>query len=302
MLNFSGILADIASSSSQNGPASRGYGLVLAGGSARGGYLIGVWKALRERGIRIDAVVGTSIGAINGVLVAMDDFDLAMQVWQTIDLTHIIQCRDPLPRPDNLFDWRNLRVVARTLLLDHAFSTDPLRQMLADHIDEPRLRQDCIPYGLMTFSITERKPLALFLDQIPEGQLVDYILASCCLPLFKSVRIDGQRLVDGSIYNNLPTEMLLSRGYRRIIEVEIGGKGRIRSFDATGIELIHIEPDSPLSGPFDLRLETRLERISRGYRDALTALDSHFAAAAASADAGGSGRMDTISGAGPDRS
>ena len=291
---FSGILQNDASSSHHHEPASQGYGLVLAGGSARGGYQIGVWKALRERGIRIDAVVGTSIGAINGVLVAMDDFDLAMQVWQTVDLTHIIQCRDPLPRPDNLFDWRNLRVVASTLLLDHAFSTDPLRQMLADHIDEPHLRHECIPYGLMTFSITERKPLALFLDQIPEGRLVDYILASCCLPLFKSVRIDGHRLVDGSVYNNLPTEMLLSRGYRRIIEVEIGGKGRVRSFDATGIELIHIEPDSPLSGPFDLRPETRIERISRGYRDALTALDSHFATA--SAEAGGSGRMDTISG------
>lgn len=300
MLPFSGILQDDASSSHQTGLDSQGFGLVLAGGSARGGYQIGVWKALRERGIRIDAVVGTSIGAINGVLVAMDDFDLAMQVWQTIDLTHIIQCRDPLPRPDNLFDWRNLRVIARTFLLDHAFSTDPLRQMLADHIDESRLRQGCIPYGLMTFSITERKPLALFLDQIPEGRLVDYILASCCLPLFKSVRIDGQRLVDGSVYNNLPTEMLLSRGYRRIIEVEIGGKGRVRSFDAAGIELIHIEPESPLSGPFDLRPETRVERISRGYRDALTALDSHFAAA--SAETGGSGRMDTISGVGPDRS
>lgn len=49
-------------------------GLVLGGGGSRGAYELGVWKALRELGIEIQVVVGTSIGAINGALVAPGGF------------------------------------------------------------------------------------------------------------------------------------------------------------------------------------------------------------------------------------
>ena len=45
------------------------YGLVFDGGGARGAYQIGAWKALKEAGIRIHAVAGTSVGALNGALI-----------------------------------------------------------------------------------------------------------------------------------------------------------------------------------------------------------------------------------------
>ncbi len=265
-----------------------GFGLVLAGGSARGGYQIGVWQAIREWGIQIEAVVGTSIGSVNGTMVAQGDFDAALKLWQEIDITKIIQVREPLPVPDNLFDWRNLRVVIKTIRQDHRFSTEPLRQLLIDHVDEYRLRHESIPYGLMTYSITERKPMALFVEQIPQGQVIDYILASSCLPIFKEVHIDGRRMIDGSVYNNLPTEMLLNRGFKRIIAVEIGGAGRVRSFDTTGIELIHLEPSRSLYGAFDLRPEARFERIQLGYEDAMAAFENHFSSRDGSR--GGAGR------------
>lgn len=44
------------------------YGLVLAGGGVRGAYQIGVWKALKELKIKVSAVSGVSIGAVNGAL------------------------------------------------------------------------------------------------------------------------------------------------------------------------------------------------------------------------------------------
>ena len=52
---------------------NRGYCLVLAGGGAKGVYHLGVWKALRELGIEVDAFVGTSIGAVVAGLLAQDD-------------------------------------------------------------------------------------------------------------------------------------------------------------------------------------------------------------------------------------
>lgn len=47
------------------------YALVLDGGGARGAYQIGAWKALRESGVKIYAVAGTSVGALNGALICM---------------------------------------------------------------------------------------------------------------------------------------------------------------------------------------------------------------------------------------
>lgn len=47
------------------------YGLVFDGGGARGAYQIGAWRALSEAGVKISAVAGTSVGALNGALVEL---------------------------------------------------------------------------------------------------------------------------------------------------------------------------------------------------------------------------------------
>ena len=49
------------------------YGLILDGGGARGAYQIGAWKALVEAGVKVNAVAGTSVGALNGALICMGD-------------------------------------------------------------------------------------------------------------------------------------------------------------------------------------------------------------------------------------
>ena len=49
--------------------------LVLSGGGSRGAYEAGAWQALTELGIRIDIVTGTSVGAINGAMVAQGDLE-----------------------------------------------------------------------------------------------------------------------------------------------------------------------------------------------------------------------------------
>ena len=56
------------------------YGLALEGGGAKGAYQIGAWKALREAGIRFSAVSGTSVGALNGAMIVMDDLEKAEKI------------------------------------------------------------------------------------------------------------------------------------------------------------------------------------------------------------------------------
>ena len=69
----------------------RPYGLILAGGGAKGAYQIGAWKALIELGIQIEAIAGTSIGAINGAFIAQGDFDKALTVWEEAEVVNGIK-------------------------------------------------------------------------------------------------------------------------------------------------------------------------------------------------------------------
>ena len=55
------------------------YGLVFDGGGARGAYQIGAWRALSEAGVKISAVAGTSVGALNGALV--------WEIWRKQDIS-----------------------------------------------------------------------------------------------------------------------------------------------------------------------------------------------------------------------
>ncbi|WP_157676501.1 patatin-like phospholipase family protein [Afipia sp. GAS231] len=74
--------------------ASGPVGLVLGGGGAKGAYQVGCWKALRDSGIvRFGAIAGTSVGALNAVLVAQDEFDRAERIWNNMSFGRVLQMR-----------------------------------------------------------------------------------------------------------------------------------------------------------------------------------------------------------------
>jgi NTE family protein len=252
-----------------------GYALVLAGGGTRGAYQIGVWQALRTAGIPICAVAGVSIGAINGALVCQGDWDLANRAWHEICADDLVDLPEPLPVPDNLFDRHNLPVLTRLVFREKGLDTSPLRRQMDHYLCEQSLRQSEIDYGLLTYSLSDLEPVSVFREDMKPGLLFDYILASACLPLFRIVRIEGKRFVDGGVYNNRPTEMLIQRGYRRLIEVEVGGIGLVRAYDSSGLEVISIKPAKPIGGLLDMRHEMIDANIRQGFDDALVQLRRH---------------------------
>ena len=73
---------------------SRSYALALEGGGAKGAYQIGAWKALREAGVKIDAVAGTSVGALNGSLIVMGDLEKAENIWENIRYSQVMDVDD----------------------------------------------------------------------------------------------------------------------------------------------------------------------------------------------------------------
>ena len=64
---------------------SKVYAIALEGGGAKGAYEAGVWKALEEAGVKYNAVAGTSVGALNGAMMASRDLETALHLW---DIRH----------------------------------------------------------------------------------------------------------------------------------------------------------------------------------------------------------------------
>ncbi|MFW6280899.1 MAG: patatin-like phospholipase family protein, partial [Halanaerobium sp.] len=185
------------------------YGLVLEGGGAKGAYHIGALKALKELKIDISAVAGTSIGAMNGAMYVQDKLDTAYEYWYNISSEQVLNIDDQyLNQLLNLtINQDNLNYFlgkAKEVLQNRGLDNSYLKSILKENIDEELLRKSNMEFAIVTLSISDLKPLELFLEDIPQGKVVDYILASAYLPAFKMQRIDGKILVDGGFYNNLP--------------------------------------------------------------------------------------------------
>ncbi len=245
------------------------WGLILAGGGTRGSYHLGVWKALKTLGIDIGAVTGTSIGAINGALLAQGEYESVLKMWESISLSDIIKLPDEMAGQSNVFDIRNFPAIAREIRSNNGLDTSPLAELLKSMIDEDSLRNSPIDFGLVTYSLTEKAGVTMFCEDIPKGEMVDYIMASAALPVFKRVTIDGEDYADGAFYDNRPAGMLTERGYTNIISVDVKGAGIVRSFNNLCRNIRTIAPKKSAVGSLDFNPEGIAGNISMGYYDTL---------------------------------
>lgn len=246
------------------------YGLVLAGGGAKGVYQIGAWRALRELDIRIGRVVGTSVGAMNGALVTLGNYEGAVEIWQSMSIERGFRLPEPLRVPDNLFSLKNADILIRELWRNHGLDISPLRASLERQISEKALRASKIDFGLVTFEIRRRKPLYLYKNQIPDGRLMDYIMASAAYPGLKRPEIEGQIFMDGGVADNVPIRMLQRRQKDHFIVVNIGDTGLPRDLDPN-LNLIYIKPLHSLGHAFEFRPETASVKMEMGWYDTMKA-------------------------------
>ncbi|MCH5212797.1 MAG: patatin-like phospholipase family protein [Oscillospiraceae bacterium] len=240
------------------------YALALGGGGARGAFEAGVWSALRDLNKDITAISGTSVGAINGAAFAAG-VD-AEELWCNLTAQKLI----PQAEDENIISPAALSSAIGNILKG-GFETDTMKSFLADIIDEEKVRQSEMDYGLCTFSSSTKKPVELFLDRIPDGMLIDYIIASACFPVFKPVKIKGEEFTDGGIRNNIPIDMLTARGYDTIISVSVRGIGMVKNVDKRGVNLIEINCDKPECGIMEFDSHKIKRSIKDGYMSCMKA-------------------------------
>lgn len=250
-------------------PDSR-YGLVLAGGGAKGVYQIGAWRALRELGIRFDTVVGTSVGAMNGALVALDQYEGAMELWRSMSIERGFQLPMPLRKPDKLFSIKNADILVRELWKKHGLDISPLRRCLEELIDEEALRASRIDFGLVTYEVTGRRGRELYKQEIPRGRLMDYIMASAAYPGLIRPQIDGKTYLDGGLVDNVPVRMMLCRRRSHIVVVNIGDEGLPGDLEPLP-DLVYIKPLDKLGTAFEFQPETAQTKMELGWFDTMKA-------------------------------
>ena len=165
------------------------YGIVLEGGGARGAYQVGAWQALRELGLEYGGVAGTSVGALNGAMMIQGDLDRALEIWSDIRPSRILGIDEALyerlkRREISSGDASSLLQRFKIVFRD-GMDTAPLRLLLGGAIDEARVRAAGLEFGFVTVSLSTWSPLKMYIDDVPPGQLIDYLLASARLPGFK---------------------------------------------------------------------------------------------------------------------
>lgn len=248
------------------------FGLVLAGGGAKGAYEIGAVKALEELGIKITAVTGTSVGALNGVMVAQHEIEKAYELWHNLKLSQIMNIDEEILNKLTHLEIKpvNLRYYLRIfkeIITEGGIDVTPLQNLIKKYVNEEKLRKSDIIFGMVTVSFTDLKALELFVEDIPAGEVADYLFASANFPLFRSAKIGEKIYLDGGIYDNLPVSMLINRGYKSLITVQVGGMGRKRKVNLNNLHIINIEPKEYLGGTLDFNTTRIRQNLKLGYYD-----------------------------------
>ena len=253
------------------------YGIVLEGGGARGAYQIGAYKALAEEGIEVRGVAGTSVGALNGAIIAQGNFEKAYELWHDISYSKVIKANDDEIERLKKGRWRREDIFLVTQLLkgiieEGGLDITPLKNLLKEVIDENKIRNSGKDFAIVTVSLSDFKPMELYIEDIPYGKLVDYLMASAYLPVFKREKIDGKSYLDGGVYNNLPADLIIKKGYKDLIIIRTGSFGIVKKIDFKGLNTLVISPKEDLGGILDFDKNVVRYNLKLGYFDGLKAL------------------------------
>ena len=224
--------------------------LVLAGGGARGSYQVGVWRALMELDWHPQIITGTSVGGLNGAMFVLDLYETARDMWLTI------RSRDVMELPEENADLSVLHQFLRRVVKEGGMDVTPLEEIVERVLDEDALRAAPIRFGIVTVEQRGLRPRELTLEDIPAGQVRDYLMASAaCFPALRARQIDGVKFLDGGYSDNMPTGLAKAMGAEELVCVDLEGVGitrpnltglpttMIRSYWELG-DILHFDPDT----------------------------------------------------------
>ena len=219
---------------------------VLSGGGNLGAIQVGMLRALVERDVVPDVVVGSSVGAINGAAIAFDPTVRGARrlevLWRGIDGKELCPpFRVPLP----------VQLVRRGRLALHP--NDGLAKVIRDALGDTRFEDLPVPFHCVATSLDRRRP-----QWFTSGPLAAPLLASGAIPgVFPPVAIEGERYVDGAVVYDVPLQRAVEVGATKLYVLYTGNLDR---------------PHPPAGRPLDIALESSWIARANWYHLSLDAL------------------------------
>lgn len=182
---------------------------VLGGGGDLGANEVGMLRALLERQIRPDLIVGASVGALNGAAVAAEPtvkmVDRLEDAWRQLTETGVLG--SPLRVAGNLLRGRT-----------HLHSNDRLRQVCARLLPVRTFEELAVPFQCVAASIEQAAE-----HWFSSGPVIEAILASSAVPgLLPVMEVNGEHFLDGGIVNSIPIERAVALGASEVYILQVG--------------------------------------------------------------------------------
>ena len=202
---------------------------------------VGCYRALLELGVSVDAIIGTSIGAVNGAFIAAGiPIAEIIALWQRVKFSDLFA-----------FNWGALWNPRKATNL---YNNGKLRQFLERHLPA-RFEDLVLP---LTIIGTDLRTGEMVLME--SGDLIQAIVASTAVPgILPPVTVEGREIVDGGLANNLPLDVAAQKGARVVLAMRCGCR---RPLAQTPRGILGI-----LSRSFDISLNSRWMCEIEPYRD-----------------------------------
>jgi NTE family protein len=184
---------------------------VLSGGASLGAIQVGMLRALYERGIRPDLIVGTSAGALNGAYIASRPqasatADSLARIWRELRRGQVF----PVNPLTGLLGFLGVR--------DHLVPESGLERLIERHVKCPELEEFPIPLHVVAVDVVTGQELRL-----SHGPVLEAVLASAAIPgVLQPVSWEGCALMDGGVANNTPISHAVELGAERIYVLPTG--------------------------------------------------------------------------------
>jgi NTE family protein len=261
---------------------------VLSGGGSLGAIQAGMLRALYEREVSADLLVGTSAGALNGAFLAsrpqtVATADALGEIWRGLRRGQAF----PLNPLTGLLGFLGAR--------DHLVPDSGLRRLVSRYVERDLLEEMPLPLHVVAVDVVSGEEL-----RVSSGPVLGAVLASAAIPaVFRPVEFDGRFLMDGGVANNTPISHAVELGAERIYVLPVGhacaleeapGSALGMALHGVGLlthrrlvddierhrneaKLVVLPPPCPLDvQPIDFTQADEL--IERGYADACEFLDS----------------------------
>jgi len=183
---------------------------VLGGGGPLGAHEVGMLQGLLEANIKPDLIVGTSIGAVNGAVIASDPSLETVRrladLWTSLGRASVFQ--------------GSFRSRMKTIFKEqtHIFDNSALRRIVSEALPVERIEDLAVPFECVAASI-ERANVHYF----SEGPIVDAVAASSAVPgLLPPVEIDGEHFLDGGLVASIPLDRAIEQGAEEIYVLQVG--------------------------------------------------------------------------------